>query len=135
MLSGAAAARGTPPLFDRCSNCALLTLLFAQKRPWTLHSFSHLSHSATAAWNASSASSSAHESVGRLNLEFHIVTKLLMKKGAEYGAFEKLPRRKEHYFQTCSSKLMRQMLPNWYAIVLCSCSVFFTTFCDDTIDV
>jgi hypothetical protein len=106
---------GHAPLYDRSNsrNCVSLTLAFAQKRPWTLHSFLHLSHSATAAWNASSASSSAHESVGRLNLDFHVVTKLLMKKGAEYGAFEQLPRKKEHYFQTCSSKLMRHMLPNW----------------------
>ncbi len=93
--------------------CALLTSSFLQKRPWTLQNFLHLAQSASAAWNASNATFSAHETVGRLNVEFQVVAKLLMKKGVEYGAFEQLPRRKEDYFQACSSKLMRCMIPNW----------------------
>ena len=91
----------------------LLTSSFLQKRPWTLDNFVHLAHSASAAWNASNATFSAHETVGRLNVEFQVVAKLLTKMGVEYGAFEQLPRRKEQYFQACSSKLMRCMIPNW----------------------
>jgi hypothetical protein len=107
----------------QCHNLPSLLLwindpLFLQKRPWTLQTFLHLSHAASAAWNLSNASFYAHESVGRLNLEFDVVARLLMKKGAEYGAFEQLPRKKEHYFQVCSSKLMRCMLPNWYVLAL-----------------
>jgi hypothetical protein len=87
-----------------------------QKRPWTLQSFSHLSHTARAAWNSSHASFSAHESVGRLNFDFEIVAKLLKKEGYESRDFEQLPTTKYRYFQVCSSKIMRAALPDWCVI-------------------
>jgi len=87
-----------------------------QKRPWTLQSLSHLSHTARAAWNSAHASFSAHEGVGRLNLDFQIVAKLLKKEGYQSRDFEQLPTTKHRYFQVCSSKIMRAALPDWCVV-------------------
>jgi hypothetical protein len=87
--------------------------MHAQKRPWNLATFSYLSNSAKAAWMSACAGFQAHESVGRLNLDFQAAAKMFKKIGTVHMAFEQLPKNREHYFQVCSSKIMRSMLPNW----------------------